>query len=417
MMNPCFSVNLNKLSYIEQLSILLQELRTTGTCPYIQEIAQGRQPELTLLECSILQFLGGYLSTAYVNKCLHSGSLPLQGIVRNPSWAHCTNTRISDPAFSALADQVLCLAARNQLPRSVPTVRFSMDDPRRWKLSQPFQEDAERIRRKAQEDAQAMLAQARAEAEQMKQEARAEAERLTQNALAEAAEYRSAQLRQAEADAQALAAQKGPELAQKYLQDYKESLRQGWEDETDLLAELQAHQKLDSLKRDLCDGTDTLKHSLRDHMAQAMDQLKAMQTEVFDTIHKFQGDLYRLELQPLADCYSQLCMVSRRSRLLWQALAGADDSQAEALRRLMVSLDLLTRTMEKAMARLGLRVFTPQAGEAFDDVLHSPSDFIGDPHGKVIAKAISPGVMQGSPEDPEAKVLLPATVELTEKEV
>lgn len=76
-------------------------------------------------------------------------------------------------------------------------------------------------------------------------------------------------------------------------------------------------------------------------------------------------------------------------------LHGADEALLRALAALNASLNGHLRRMEQALLQLGLQVFTPQEGDAFDPALHSPESAAaddGEDDERVIASVESPGV-------------------------
>lgn len=105
------------------------------------------------------------------------------------------------------------------------------------------------------------------------------------------------------------------------------------------------------------------------------EQLAALQTQLEQQLTGWQHRLHGADHRFLAQSYAQLSGAVNRAMpgLLADAQAtGADEGLRNGLMALNAELGAQLRQMEQAMLQLGMMVYRPRAGEAFDSRLHSP---------------------------------------------
>jgi len=128
--------------------------------------------------------------------------------------------------------------------------------------------------------------------------------------------------------------------------------------------------------------------ALRDEMQQALAaQLERLQQGMHGADHRF-----------LARSYAALSGMLRREMPLLTGSAqihGADETLLGMLAGFDAALGTQLNQLEQALLQLGLQVFCPAEGEAYDGALHSPgSARAGETaEGQVIAAVETPGVM------------------------
>lgn len=128
-------------------------------------------------------------------------------------------------------------------------------------------------------------------------------------------------------------------------------------------------------------------------------ELTAMQQRLEEQLTGWQGRLYSADHHFLARSYTALeaAVKQETSRVIAQAqMDGADTALLASLSGLYTTLESHIRQLEQALALLGMRVFRPQAGEAFDPAKHSlASAGMNDAPlaMAVIDRAETPGVM------------------------
>lgn len=149
------------------------------------------------------------------------------------------------------------------------------------------------------------------------------------------------------------------------------------------------------------------------------DRLSASRRELCSLMSAWQSDLYRGEYMPLAQAYLNLCMMigGLQSRVdsIPAPPAGTEPSPERLLlEKHLRSLGAFRTSLERALSGVGLTVFAPKPGEAFDPYFHSPLEGSAETAaGKSISRCVWPGVKQSAEDSgEEAAVLIPAAVEV-----
>ena len=149
--------------------------------------------------------------------------------------------------------------------------------------------------------------------------------------------------------------------------------------------------------------------AVRKDMAADLQQLTALLT---DKVHAWQAGLDRSECRMLAQSYvalHDLQSTAMEKLLLDAQCAGIDAAILAGMADVHRQLHDRIRQLETAMARLGLVILRPEAGEAFDGAYHVPAGTsVGAVGNAQVARCVTPGVMaQGAKE-----ALFKAEVEL-----
>ena len=335
------------------------------------------------------------------------------------------------PAGREQADQILS-QARDEASRTRQGAQDEAD-----RILDRARDEANRIHQDAQSKADQILSQARDEASQIRQDAQDEADRILDRARDEAGrilkqgeEALQDQRKRMESNARADA----DRLVSRYLRDYQADLRIQWDQETraDLDKDAEAIRQLNDVKQTLRDATNELKVNWRQELDKTVEEMRNIQSDLEANLRIWQSALYPRELRPIAECYAQLYLILTQNQSLTREITAREAEAGDpvpagqefhpetmdTLRQLNTSLLTFLKKFEKALKKLGLTVYTPLPGEAFDDVLHTSAKDEDDPYGMVVSQCLAPGVLRQSGEDPEdADPVIRAVVDLKKPEV
>lgn len=404
-----------------------------GNCTYIEQKINRRGTRTMLIEFSVLQDLEGYYCNGgrlsdperewYIPHVFNS----VQGFVSVRKEYFSWNDGMKLVPEKA-TEHIIRLASNIQTAAH-----------RQWEENQRQLPTgaADSALEQAREQARQILNNAQAEANRI----RADAERDKQKVMdawahvqareAEIAE-KQAELKHRSAQAEEAAKEQANRMIAQYLRDYQSQLRTRWDRqlEEEARQEERAVEGINNMKEAMCRTTNDLKVTWRNKLEETIEEMKQMQTELDMKLRSWQVALYPREFRAIADCYVQLYRILTQDQLLTREIVAreADGPQEraayhpetmETLKQLNLSLTTFLKKFEKAMNKLGLYVFVPEAGEPYDDVLHIPFDStIEDPDSMVVSRCEVPGVMRQTSEELEdGEPVIRATVKLKAQEV
>ena len=145
---------------------------------------------------------------------------------------------------------------------------------------------------------------------------------------------------------------------------------------------------------------------LTGELTELFNQTKASLT---DSLLRFQSDLFKADVKPLAISYVSLYAVVNDSLSAMIAQAQDRPQEAASLLKVQENLQRGLSQLERALRRMGLMPIVPQEGDPFVDTLHRPCDpdaILRE--GAKVAACRCPGVMLASREE----VIIPASVTL-----
>lgn len=409
---------------------ICEDYARKGNCPYIEWKINGRSMRSTLIEFSVLQDLERYYCNGeslsdperewYIPHVFNS----VQGIVS-----------VRKEFFSW--NEGMKLVPENTTEHMIRlAVNIQTAAHRQWeeKRRQVPAGDAGRALEQAKAQAQQILNNAQTEANRILADAEREKRKVldawahVQARESEIAE-KEAELKRQSARTEGQVKERADRLIAQYLRDYQSRLRTQWNRQLEVEArqEERAIESLNNIKDDMCRTTNELKVTWRNKLEETVEEMKRMQTELDMKLRNWQVALYPREFRAIADCYVQLYRILTQDQLLTREIVAreADRPQEyhpetiETLKQLNLSLTTFLKKFEKAMNKLGLYVFVPEAGELYDDVLHIPFDSaIEDPDGMVVSRCEVPGVMRQTSGDlEEGEPVIRATVRLKAQEV
>ena len=182
----------------------------------------------------------------------------------------------------------------------------------------------------------------------------------------------------------------------------------------------------EKLHEDMCERTDHMYGNLVRQLDSVKESLEKMKRDVYSHLHDWQVSLYPREFRPLAMRYQELYRILNIQKLITGMILQTDTIASEAARnsqreifekleKLQTELEKFLRRYEKALNGLGMYVFVPDAGEAFDEYFHvwedgSPSDL-----SPVIERCIIPGINKRS-KDGQEEVVVRAIVGIRQLE-
>lgn len=127
-------------------------------------------------------------------------------------------------------------------------------------------------------------------------------------------------------------------------------------------------------------------------------QVEALQGQLAQQLNTWQAQLYEADHRFLAQsCAALMAAVHRETAGALAAAKhqGADEALLAELAGLQSTLDTHLLQLEQALLQLGMRLFWPEVGEAFDSCLHSPACALaeGEAARAVVDRVETPGVM------------------------
>lgn len=140
-----------------------------------------------------------------------------------------------------------------------------------------------------------------------------------------------------------------------------------------------------------------------------MQQLNQTGQQVLDAISGWKRDMFGMNLRPLAECYSQLYVLTQKAYMPAGKSIAKNTEDAVELQHMYVSMKRLCHDMENAMKLLGIAVCIPMVGESMNEEQHCTDADILPAHAR-ISRCISPVVRYWD------DVLVKAEVTVTEGE-
>lgn len=263
-----------------------------------------------------------------------------------------------------------------------------------------------------------LLQEAKNQAAQIVENAKLEAERINQSAQTAA----DAILAEAQAKTENSAKERADKLVQKYLAQAQREMRQACDAEMEVRLQetLSQARTLETIHGEMCDKTNTLQANWIKVLDNTLEQLNAVKTDFYQHLSQWQKALYPREVKALAECYLELCRMLNVDKLLREEVVfQADQPQTEpspktveGLHKLNKTLTTFLRHFEAALGGLGLYAYSPQPGELFDEMRHTPEDEDAVCEGKTIQFCIQPGIAKKSSDGGEDDVVIPAEVRL-----
>lgn len=151
-----------------------------------------------------------------------------------------------------------------------------------------------------------------------------------------------------------------------------------------------------------------------DEINNTLAELRDVRDDLYRNMYDWQKMLYCGEYRELAYSYLDLRdRVGFLSKLEREWCGRIDPELAAELTRQRGGVETLRGRMEKALADLGLCVFMPQPGDAFDSYRHA-YDYDDEPETDdlVIESYIKPGIERVGPDDGKRMVVIKANVKL-----
>lgn len=267
-------------------------------------------------------------------------------------------------------------------------------------------------------EAERLLQEAKTKAEQLVADAKLEAERINQSAQTAA----DAILAEAQAKAKDGAKERADQLVQKYLAQAQREMRQACDAEMEVRLQetLSQARTLETIHGEMCDKTNALQANWIKALDSTLEQLNAVKADFYQHLSQWQKALYPREGEALAKCYLELYRMLNVDKLLREEVvfqadqpqAGPSPKTVEGLHKLNKTLTSFLRRFEAALDGLGLYAYSPQPGELFDEMRHTPEDEEEDCEGKTVQYCIQPGIAKKSSDGGEDDVIIPAEVKL-----
>lgn len=282
----------------------------------------------------------------------------------------------------------------------------------------PDPKEEEHLLQKAKTQAAQIVENAKQEAKRLKDEAQLEAERINQSAQTTA----DAILAEAQVKTENSAKERADKLVQKYLAQAQREMRQACDAEMEVRLQetLRQARTLETIHGEMCDKTNTLQANWIKALDNTLEQLNAVKADFYQHLSQWQKALYPREVKALAECYLELYRMLNVDKLLREEVVfQADQPQTEpspktveGLHKLNKTLTTFLRHFEAALDGLGLYAYSPQPGELFDEMRHTPEDEEEDCEGKTVQFCIQPGIAKKSNDGGEDDVVIPAEVRL-----
>ena len=267
-------------------------------------------------------------------------------------------------------------------------------------------------------EAERLLQEAETKAEQLVADAKLEADRINQSAKSSA----DAILAEAQAKAENGAKERADKLVQKYLAQAQREMRQACD--ADMEARLQETlsqaRTLETIHGEMCDKTNALQANWIKALENTVEQLNAAKADFYRHLSQWQEALYPRKVEALAESYLELYRMLNVDKLIREEVvfqadqpqAGPSPKTVEGLHKLNKTLTTSLRHFEAALGGLGLYAYSPQPGELFDEMRHTPEDEEEDCEGKTVQFCILPGIAKKSSDGGEDDVVIPAEVRL-----
>ena len=241
-------------------------------------------------------------------------------------------------------------------------------------------------------------------AEQIKGQARIEAEKIKSEAEEEA--------RKKEENLQEKEKQMKARM-QEYWENGQKQDRENLNADMARLSEdyLKETKRMQQTHDEMCDETNAIQRKFSKEMEIINSKMNEIKSEYFTQLDKWKKSLYPAEVQPLARCYVHLYQIVKVDKLLEAELLGENPLQDTLgeLRKLEENLLTFLARYERALRGLDLYVYSPKAGELFDDYFHTPEEEI-DGTKKRIVECVQPGIMKKAQDENNDDVIIKAVV-------
>lgn len=291
-------------------------------------------------------------------------------------------------------------------------------------------------KRQAEQRAQLILSDAQRRAQEKLDSAQAEAARILEDARREGREIVARAKAEAEAEAktikinaqtaaemreEAQAKQTSEKLIKRYLAQDLEAFRQDYE--ADLAAIRRENREVSGeIEREhdrMVEQTNAIQRAITAAVSSAIEDMSNMREDLYKKLQGWQASLYPHEYEPLAQRYVELYRIINVERLLAEEVLFQHSQQTEAAPATIAGLERLNRTLttflqkfESSLSGVGLYVFRPEEGDAFDEVQHmtESEDMVWD--SRTIVRCVVPGVAKKTVDAEEDDVIIRATVEI-----
>ena len=288
--------------------------------------------------------------------------------------------------------------SRELTERKEEAVRLRSDLLAREQMAEDLRGQLQELRRQVQSDEEALLRPAREEAAAIRAEAVRQGE--------EEARRVSEQIR---ASAERCRTERRREIADLWQEEYAKGDRDRQE----------YTERLMEVRRDLTQGTSRFQGELVSRLNATVEDLNRIKQEICTDLRTWQENLYRTQHEPLALCYVNLVRILDRGEgLAMEEEDRTEEGQRGEVRRLLGTLDRFRQSLEKAMARLGLRVYYAQSGAFFDPARHIEAGaeydggYSGEGSCRRVRRCVCPGVEYRISDDEDSRVITRAEVEL-----
>jgi len=169
-----------------------------------------------------------------------------------------------------------------------------------------------------------------------------------------------------------------------------------------------------NLQDSMCKTTNRLQADCMKAMNSFSEQMTALKKDFYDSLHKWQSDLYPQAYKPLAERYIELHRMLNIEKIIAKQLEDKNvpAETSDMLSRLNRNLSLFLKRFEQALLGIGLLVYYPKRGDVFNEVLHNCSSAVDIPENAKIVQCLIPGILKISSIHPEGDVVVPAVVKI-----
>ena len=254
-------------------------------------------------------------------------------------------------------------------------------------------EERNKIINNAERKAAQIIEQARTEAEEIKSAAEAEVQQKRES-LREEEEKMRARMRE-------------------YWENQQKQDREKMNAEMARLSEdyLKETKRMEQIHDQMCDDTNSLQVSWNIVMDNVLSTIQETKTDFYSYLQRWKTSLYPGEVERLARCYVDLYRIIDVDGLLGEELLGENSSEEtlNGLQKLKNTLSFSLNQYQTALHGLDLYVYSPKAGELFDDYFHTPEEEI-DGTKKRIVECVQPGIMKKAQDENNDDVIIKAVV-------
>lgn len=180
--------------------------------------------------------------------------------------------------------------------------------------------------------------------------------------------------------------------------------------------------EVDRLHTQMCEKTNAMQTALAGCLDESLAVLTAMKYELFEHLRTWQNHVCGGEYRAIALCYRELYRIVNLDKMITGAVFaveqngpdGVFDETIASLLRLEKTLTTFLHKFERALVDLGLYIYYPAAGEAWNEVKHTCEEECLE--GAVITECLLPGVAYKKGSDDDGEILFPAYVKIMRDE-